>query len=538
MTTGGTMDTLVGKLFNSKELDLRTEMDELFSGEDFSEKKGIVFVHRKLKRNPLTNKRVPCSCNTSLTTAGEKGCPYCFTEDANVLTKKGYIGIKDIKVGEDVLSKDGTFRKVLATMDREYSGELIRLTTFLRAEPITCTSDHIWFVIKKDDFITRRFIISEISASNLEIGDYLLMPKISDDELVDLENVNIGDRTVKLTDELLWVLGLWCAEGHIYGGRDIYWSLNISEIEYANRIESVFNELFPDCNVRHYEFPDKNVRQVAIAKSDIAKWFSDNFNEGCENKSFPQWLMLLPNNRAMQAFRGLWAGDGSTTHVDKDRMTDRCSIGMTSRSIIYQAQWILWRNNRFAGLSTYKPSNRRQVWRLEWIEDNRSINQVKGFAEFDNFYSTKIRKIDKFNDSIKVYDMTVEGNNSFVVNNTLTHNCDGIGYLWDDKFIEAYLYNERYISFTNSYNFTKAVGREFNEQYIFITKHTNRIEEGDMMFELKKDDNGKIISPFNIDIEFLITANKYMGFIRNLGEYTLAVGEIMNRNDYVRTKLY
>jgi hypothetical protein len=58
------------------------------------------------------------------------------------------------------------------------------------------------------------------------------------------------------------------------------------------------------------------------------------------------------------------------------------------------------------------------------------------------------------------------------------------------------------------------------------------------MFELKKDDNGKIISPFNIDIEFLITANKYMGFIRNLGEYTLAVGEIMNRNDYVGTKLY
>ena len=50
MITGGMMDTLLGKLFNSKELDLRTEMDELFTGEDFSEKKGIVFIHRKLKR--------------------------------------------------------------------------------------------------------------------------------------------------------------------------------------------------------------------------------------------------------------------------------------------------------------------------------------------------------------------------------------------------------------------------------------------------------------------------------------------------------
>lgn len=538
MTTGGMMDTLVGKLFNSKELDLRTEIDELFSGEDFSEKKGIIFVHRKLKRNPLTNKRVPCSCNTSLTTAGEKGCPYCFTEDTNVLTERGYIGIKNVNIGDYVLDKNGSFKKVINTTSREYNGELIRLTTFLRAEPIVCTSDHVWFVISGEDYSNRRFLVKEVAASNLSIGDYLLMPKIQDEELLDLEYIEIGDRKVPLTDDLLWVFGLWCAEGHISNGRDIYWSLNINEKEYADRVESVFSELFTDCNVRHYEFPERNVRQVAVAKSDVAKWFIESFGEGCENKRFPGWMMLLPNHRVMEALKGLWAGDGSTIHKDKDRMTDRCSIGMTSRSIIYQAQWILWRNNRFAGLSTYKTSGKRQVWRVEWIEDVRVVNQAKGFAEFDNFYATKIRKLDKIIDNVMVYDLTVEDTHSFVANNTLTHNCDGIGYLWDDKFIEAYLYNERYISFTNSYSFAKAVRREFNEQYVFITKHTNRIEEGDMMFELKKDDNGKIISPFNIDIEFLITANKYMGFIRNLGEYTLAVGEIINRNDYVGTKLY
>jgi intein/homing endonuclease len=538
MITGGMMDTLLGKLFNSKELDLRTEMDELFTGEDFSEKKGIVFIHRKLKRNPLTNRRIPCSCNTSLTVSGEKGCPYCFTEDANVLTEHGYVGIRDVKIGDKVLGKDGTYRPVTETMQREYNGELIRLTTFLRSEPITCTSDHVWFVIKEEDYNNRRFIISESSANSLNIGDYLLMPKISDSELSDITEIEVGSRTVKLTDDFLWVIGLWCAEGHIHNGREIYWSLNLSEIEYAKRVESVFTELFPDCNVRHYEFPERNVRQVAIAKADIARWFASNFKEGCDNKRFPGWLMRLPNERAMNAFNGLWAGDGSTTHKDKDRMTDRCSLGMTSREIIYQAQWILWRNGRYAGLSTHKTSGKRQVWRVEWIENTRMINQTKGFSEFENFYATKIRKIESYNDSTTVYDITVDGTHSFIVNNTLTHNCDGIGYLWDDKFIEAYLYNERYISFTNSYSFAKAVGRGFNEQYIFITRHTNRIEEGDMMFELKKDDNGKIISPFNIDIEFLITANKYMGFIRNLGEYTLAAGEIMNRNDYVGTKLY
>jgi len=116
--------------------------------------------------------------------------------------------------------------------------------------------------------------------------------------------------------------------------------------------------------------------------------------------------------------------------------------------------------------------------------------------------------------------------------------CDGIGYKWEELFIKSYLYNKRYISFTSSFSFVKSQARAFNEQYIFITEHTNKIEEGDHIFELKKDVDGKIITPFVIDIDFLITANKYMSMVRNIGEYTLAVGEIVNRNDYVDARTY
>ena len=111
--------------------------------------------------------------------------------------------------------------------------------------------------------------------------------------------------------------------------------------------------------------------------------------------------------------------------------------------------------------------------------------------------------------------------------------CDGIGYLWTENFIKSYLYNERYISFTMSYTFTKSTGREFNEQYVFITDKKNKLEEGDVLYELEKDNNGKIKYPFVAKIEYLITANRYMGIVQNKAEYTLAVGEIVNRNDYV-----
>ena len=59
MTTGGMMETIHGKLFNGTELDIRTEISELFSGVDFSEEKGIIFIHRKLIRDSK-NKRIKC----------------------------------------------------------------------------------------------------------------------------------------------------------------------------------------------------------------------------------------------------------------------------------------------------------------------------------------------------------------------------------------------------------------------------------------------------------------------------------------------
>lgn len=145
------------------------------------------------------------------------------------------------------------------------------------------------------------------------------------------------------------------------------------------------------------------------------------------------------------------------------------------------------------------------------------------------FLHRKIR-IDNKGKRVKCYCNTVETNSG----KTGCPNCDGEGYVWDEKFIKAYPYNERYISFTTSYNFTKNTGREFNESYIFLSEFKNKIENGDRLYEFEKDQNGKIITPFIPRIEFLITANRYIGIVENTDEYTLAVGEIVSRNDYIK----
>ena len=162
---------------------------------------------------------------------------------------------------------------------------------------------------------------------------------------------------------------------------------------------------------------------------------------------------------------------------------------------------------------------------LKELFSGKDFSKEKGLI----FLHRKIR-IDSNGKRIKCFCNTSDTNSG----KTNCYNCDGEGYLWDEKFIKAYPYNERYISFTTSNTFTKNIGREFNESYIFLSESKNRIENGDRLYELEKNENGNIISPFIPRVEFLVTANRYVGIVENLDEYTLAVTEIVSRNDYIK----
>jgi len=65
----------------------------------------------------------------------------CFTPDMEVLTNNGYKKIKDIEVGELVLTKNNTFEKVLDVYKKEWNDKII-IIELENDIVLKCTPDH------------------------------------------------------------------------------------------------------------------------------------------------------------------------------------------------------------------------------------------------------------------------------------------------------------------------------------------------------------------------------------------------------------
>jgi predicted phosphodiesterase len=95
----------------------------------------------------------------------------CFDGNTKVITKDGEKKIRDIKLGEEVLTHKNRFRKVINTMNRNSDGNFVRL--FFRnmdecSNIITSTPEHPVMVIKNNKKVW-------VKAKDIVVGDKILI---------------------------------------------------------------------------------------------------------------------------------------------------------------------------------------------------------------------------------------------------------------------------------------------------------------------------------------------------------------------------
>ena len=356
----------------------------------------------------------------------------CITEDSYILTKDGYKQMKDIEVGDIVLTKSNTWHPIVKKFDNG-----IHETCYLDAmgfENIHCTLNHKFYVREKyKTYPTyengkrgniRHFkepVFKE--AKDLTKNDYFGIPVIQEE---------IPFYTNDL--DFWYMIGYYIGDGYLsVNGYDIRLCCNDS------KLEKLISHL--DINKYHYTISDKDLscHKLRFADKEIHRFISTHIGSGCHDKRIPSEILFLPNPQLKAFLDGYIDSDGNICQDDR-----YVRISSVNKQLIYSTSLIINKLHH-CPTSIYKSSERKREHRI----DGRTISQ-------GDLYEVKFKtnkcKQDKafyedgyiwypFNKLIPdkkehVYNIEVEEDHSYILQGCISKNCTDISIAGQIQGIE------------------------------------------------------------------------------------------------------
>lgn len=379
---------------------------------------------------------------------------YCLTPDTEIITKNTVKPIIEVRQEEEVLTLDG-WMPVSAISERDYAGEIIKITPFMFNKSVKLTADHFVYVWNKKSGMKwkrAKELIKGVRGEHAK-GDYLVFPlpsdgktkylKVSDffDGIVEEGRVwPVGrNRTCKrfkykygipekieLTEDLLEFFGWFISEGNANSNGII---ISNTDKKIIERLEKIGRETF-GVKPNYWVSKDRKKKCIQLGFSSVIlnRMFSKLFGVGCKNKRLPSFVYGLPKRKKIAILKGLFGGDGAKEISSEGYHI--LSYISTSKSLIYDIWMLLAKMNVIGAISKNKTKN---AWRIrirgkQLDKLSKVLGKCKhghyernrGFIISGNYILLGIRELKSEFYTGKVYD--IESGGSFCPFFTV-HNC-------------------------------------------------------------------------------------------------------------------
>lgn len=344
-----------------------------------------------------------------------------------------------------VLRRPSSFQKHVAHKDG------YEITTSYNNK-IRLTGDHSVFTWKPKTagITTEEGSIVKSEVRNLKKGGWIVIPNamkvIEKDmkhfDLVDCKNhkhiykLN-NKKTIALTDDILWALGMFASEGW-FDKNTVHFSTDADNVEMLTEL---FKARFGlEGKFMHYIYKRKDGSKVRIVRLSFhSAVVADMFRILTKDRN---WVLQLPLRRLKFYLHGLWCGDGwHNGKYAKLRQTEISTSDMNDAEFIRK---IFLRFGVLAGIYTQIYSGKEHLyWGLHMKNDGKyvtyhvtasGIDQPDilewddGFIQFQKFKKigdltlAKINSIKKFRIDGYVYDFSMPHCENFIGNNVCCHN--------------------------------------------------------------------------------------------------------------------
>ena len=332
----------------------------------------------------------------------------CFTAENLVMTNDGYKPIKNIKIGDLVLTHNNRYKPVL-----KIGGE-IKDTILIKSQGssnIETTKNHPFYCYnKRGDLVWKN------------IGDF-----DKTDKTVSINwGIDKDDNIFTNTD--LYILGRFLADGCCYKTKrkerkdSFIYKFKISvgkhEIEeFKSKVDDRFSYI-----------EEKTTINAFIYRKDWVE-IGEKFGKLAHNKYIPNFILDLPKERLKIFINGYMDGDGyqrknslykrNTTVSEKLALTlslalQKCFFGVS----------INYTNRPDKCVIEGRTVNQKNTYEVSYTEQ---FNKHSKFKCLDGYTAYNLTASKSFLDTGKnrVYNIEVEDDNSYIVNNLVVHNCQG-----------------------------------------------------------------------------------------------------------------
>ena len=327
----------------------------------------------------------------------------CLAKGSLVLTRRGYIPIESVQIGDETLTHTGKWKRIIVVKKTGVNEDCVQIKAQGVAN-LKCTPTHKIWARKRLFHGRKRMLVSNqewVEARNLK-SMYVNL------KLPEIEQINISN------DEW-WVIGRWCADGHIdVRGHQYFISVGKNKIEEFNKKASYF--------IGHKSYTDKgSCMQVGLINlSDNARYILKKIGHGADKKVIPSEILCLNKEFSKSFLDGYISGDGC-------KVNGKIYVTSVSRPLILGIAIVAQRvYNRV--MSVYPGRCERMSviegrdvnCKQEWIG---CISPKYDFSKIQEDGAWKPVKDVIESDSSDVYNITVEDDHSYTAEGCIVKNC-------------------------------------------------------------------------------------------------------------------
>jgi Fe-S cluster assembly protein SufB len=361
----------------------------------------------------------------------------CLPAGEQVLTPAGWSNIEGLKPGDTVYDHLGNSQKVRAVMTRHHQGEMITIRPVSRYNAFHLTPEHPVLAIKRSQVLTGRLprngwlpeVDSEklrqaepgwVPAGELEKGDFVLVPK--------LKNQNVSD----FSDEEIELLGYYLAEGSTYYNKankqfTNQFSFGLHETSTVNRVRALI-ESVTGRKAYLTEQPDRHGASVTFYSEEYSNWFIRHCGKGACSKVLSREVMALPIRQAGIFLDSYLVGDGNIHDRGGSQMIRFCT---GSETVARQVQMLLnrvgvhtWIQVRDAGDVKFSNNSDRTIHRQPLYHVGYTADKKWDMVrEAEIYFIVPIREVTREPYDDLVFNIDVDETHSYLVRGVAVHNC-------------------------------------------------------------------------------------------------------------------